>query len=366
MPIVAFFTDENESDMALQSKDYEVKVSIIIPIYNSRRTLERAIRSAMKQTVNTEIIVIDDGSTDGSKKIIQKFSEKIIAIDNRVNIGPGPSRNKGILQARGRYVMFMDADDILPDRNSLDAMVTLCDKTGLKICGSLRESRLRFRTMEDAMYREECANDQECFFDYRDTQVDYDYTSYIFDRRFLIDNSILFPDLRRYQDVPFLVNAMIHTGRYCVAPVTGYRYTMRTKPLKYDERMVMDLLKGMLMVLGMAEDNKLVQLRERTMMRLRDQYRAQLRQAAESDCSEIKVLLGCLIKKYGFSSPVLESTGIDYVSIYEESFIDTDRYLFEHLLIRLNMKWAITVHEGLGRRHRLCGSLPGRPHIPEA
>lgn len=279
--------------------------------YNCKGTLIRALQSVITQTVCKEIIVIDDGSTDGSQKIVRKYSDKIISIDNGINIGPGPSRNKGIMQARGRYVMFLDADDVLPDKNSLEIMASLCDRTGSKICGSFRESRFRFRTVEDPMYREECADGRERCFNYRDTQVDYDFTSYIYDRRFLIDNGILFPDLRRYQDVLFLVNAMIHAGRYCVAPVTGYRYSMRLKPLEYDERMVMDLLKGMLMVLEIADENHLKQLRERTLVRLRDQYTDQLRQAAQSDNREIGIMLGCFIHKYGLTSPVLEGTGID-------------------------------------------------------
>gem|GEM_PF-6096828 len=332
---VAFLMDREEKDGASHSDNAGVRVSIIIPVYNGRRTLGRALKSAMEQTVDKEVIVIDDCSTDGSDRVIGRFSDRVVAIRNEANIGPGPSRNRGIMQAKGRYVAFLDADDVLPDRSSLERMASLCDASGLRICGSLRESRFRMRTVKEGMYREECGDGEGCCLDYKDTQVDYDYTNYIFDRGFLVENGILFPDLRRYQDVPFLVNAMIHAGRYCVAPVTGYRYSMRSKPLAFDERMVSDLLKGMLMVLGMAEDNGLDQLRDRTMMRLRDQYTAQLEQAAESDSPEIEALLGCLIQRYGFSSPVLEGTGIDYVGIYGESLKDADRSLLWTWLIKL-------------------------------
>lgn len=322
---MTFLTDREEKNGTSHSNDAEVKVSIIIPVYNGRKTLKRALRSAIKQTVDNEIIVIDDCSADGSERVIGRFSDRVIAIRNEANIGPGPSRNRGIMQAKGRYVAFLDADDVLPDSSSLERMASLFEASGLKICGSLRESRFGMRTVKKGMYRDECANGDGCYLDYRDTQVDYNYTNYIFDRGFLMENGIVFPDLRRYQDVSFLVDAMIHAGRYCVAPVTGYRYTVRARPLEFDDRMVADLLKGMLMVLGMSDENGLEKLRERTLMRLRDQYADQLRRAAQSDDPEIWMLLGCLIKEYGLASPMLEGTGIDYVGIYEKSLTNIDR-----------------------------------------
>lgn len=94
------------------------KISIIIPIYNAERTIRRAIQSVINQTIgfkNLELILIDDNSTDASKKIITEFSKKyenIIPIYLETNHGyPGYGRNIGIEKATSKYIMFMDNDD---------------------------------------------------------------------------------------------------------------------------------------------------------------------------------------------------------------------------------------------------------------
>ena len=93
-----------------------VKVSIIIPVYNSESTLERCLDSAIKQTYkNIEIICINDGSSDGSLDILKRYSKKdkrIILIDKK-NGGVSRARNDGIRKATGDYVTFVDADDYI-------------------------------------------------------------------------------------------------------------------------------------------------------------------------------------------------------------------------------------------------------------
>lgn len=92
-------------------------VSIIIPCYNAEKWLSEAIDSCLNQTYPTkEIIVIDDGSTDGSLNIIKSYGNKIIweTGDNR---GGNHARNRGIALSTGEYIQFLDADDyILPEK----------------------------------------------------------------------------------------------------------------------------------------------------------------------------------------------------------------------------------------------------------
>ena len=94
------------------------KISVIIPVYNAEEYLERAINSVLKQTLgfeNIELILIDDKSTDNSRKIIQKFADKyvnIIPIFLEKNTGsPSVPRNEGIKKSSGEFIMFMDNDD---------------------------------------------------------------------------------------------------------------------------------------------------------------------------------------------------------------------------------------------------------------
>ncbi|HTI60957.1 glycosyltransferase family 2 protein [Mucilaginibacter sp.] len=88
-------------------------VSIIIPVYNSERYLGEAIKSAIGQSwPNKEIIVIDDGSTDDSLKIANSFGQGLVVCTQK-NSGASAARNHGFSKAKGDYIQFLDADDIL-------------------------------------------------------------------------------------------------------------------------------------------------------------------------------------------------------------------------------------------------------------
>lgn len=90
-----------------------MKFSIIIPVYNSEKYLNRCIESVLKQTYNNfEIIIINDGSTDNSKKFLKKYEpNKKIKIITQANHGVSYSRNIGIKESTGDYILFLDSDD---------------------------------------------------------------------------------------------------------------------------------------------------------------------------------------------------------------------------------------------------------------
>lgn len=87
-------------------------VSVIIPAYNAEKTIEKCLDSLFNQTLKEiEIIVINDCSKDNTLKILKKYKNKIKLIDNKKNLGPAGSRNKGLDVAQGKYIGFVDADD---------------------------------------------------------------------------------------------------------------------------------------------------------------------------------------------------------------------------------------------------------------
>jgi len=92
------------------------KVSIIMPCYNIKKYLSLAIESVLSQTYSDyELIIIDNGSKDGSLEIIKKYMKKhnnIILLESKKNKGVVGSRNIGIRKARGRFIAFLDSDDI--------------------------------------------------------------------------------------------------------------------------------------------------------------------------------------------------------------------------------------------------------------
>jgi len=96
-----------------------MKVSVIIPMYNSKDTIKSAIESVLNQTYKEpiEIIVVNDGSKDGCEKIVEKMiinnqTNRTIKLINKPNGGVSSARNRGIKEANGEYIAFLDSDDM--------------------------------------------------------------------------------------------------------------------------------------------------------------------------------------------------------------------------------------------------------------
>lgn len=101
-------------------------ISVIIPVYNVEKYLEECVNSVLAQTYkNIEIILVDDGSTDSSSTLCDRFSEKNgnISVYHKQNGGQSTARNMGLEKAQGKYIYFLDSDDIIVPV----ALEKLCD-----------------------------------------------------------------------------------------------------------------------------------------------------------------------------------------------------------------------------------------------
>lgn len=113
------------------------EISIIVPCYNKEKYISETIDSVIQQTfVNWELIMIDDVSTDQTNNIVQSYCQKesrIVFLTNSENRGANYSRNKGIQQAKGKYIIFLDADDVLTN-NCLEKRFAQIHHTNLDFC----------------------------------------------------------------------------------------------------------------------------------------------------------------------------------------------------------------------------------------
>ena len=115
-----------------------MKLSIIVPVYNAERWLERCVNSLLDQDIDKseyEILLIDDGSTDGSLALAHQLATEApnISVFTQPNAGPGAARNRGIDNSQGDYIMFVDADDYLKV-NSLTQILNQSISSNLDLC----------------------------------------------------------------------------------------------------------------------------------------------------------------------------------------------------------------------------------------
>ena len=105
-----------------------VYFSIIIPLYNKQDYIKQTIESVLKQTVESfEVLVIDDGSTDDSANVVASIADSRVRLIKQVNKGVSAARNNGIREATGKYVCFLDADDMWSN-NFLEVVKNLFTK----------------------------------------------------------------------------------------------------------------------------------------------------------------------------------------------------------------------------------------------
>ena len=95
------------------------KISVIIPVYNAEKYLEKCLDSILQQTFREiEVICVDDGSQDASKQILRRYASqdaRVIVVEQK-NMYAGVARNRGMELAKGKYLIFLDADDFFhPD-----------------------------------------------------------------------------------------------------------------------------------------------------------------------------------------------------------------------------------------------------------
>ncbi len=108
----------------------QIKVSVIVPVYNAQQYLKDTLDTIIGQSLKSiEIICVDDGSSDESLSILKDYQNKDsrLIVLTQQNQYAGVARNNGLNIARGKYVVFWDADDLF-EKNALECMYKKCEK----------------------------------------------------------------------------------------------------------------------------------------------------------------------------------------------------------------------------------------------
>lgn len=193
------------------------KVSVIIPIYNVEKYLERCLNSILHQTyTDYEVICINDCSPDKCDEILERFQNKYSSVlqvlQNKENIGQGKSRERGIRHAGGEYLLFIDSDDYVR-KNYIETYVSTMEKNPSDVIiggyirdigGKLREHKVSDSVWSTITYAIACAK--------------------MFRKSFLLDNGLGFSDIRCGEDIYFSLSLFFAGASYRVIDYCGYYY----------------------------------------------------------------------------------------------------------------------------------------------
>lgn len=204
-------------------KSLEPLISVIIPVYNVEKHIDRCLASVTKQTyANLEIILIDDGSTDDSYLICEKYKKN----DNRVklfhkdNSGVSSARNDGIKYSNGLYIMFLDSDDEL-DLNVIEILYnditkTNSDITNCNIKYISSNGIEQIKKLDTGVYNNEKA-------------LSVMLNSYVSPwgrlyKKIILDGIVFKTDIHIGEDLIFVAEAFIRSSKISFIDFCGYKY----------------------------------------------------------------------------------------------------------------------------------------------
>ena len=127
------------------------------------------------------------------------------------NKGSGIARNKGIKISRGKFVSFLDSDDMYFDNFSLESLYQKAEKYNALICGGGIEQKTYYN---NRTFSRKILFHNEGFMNYKDYQYDFHYQRFIYNKNFIKKNKIFFPNFIRYQDPPFFIKIMLKAKRF--------------------------------------------------------------------------------------------------------------------------------------------------------
>ena len=210
----------------------EVDISVIVPIYNVEEYLEKCLESILNQTKdNIEVIMVDDGSTDGSSEIAKQFADEHPGFHYyyKENGGLGCARNYGVQYARGEYIAFIDSDDVIA-WDMYEKLYTYAKRNNsdMAICNVVRFNRKSVwaSSLHQLLFRginESCTHITKC------PSLIYDTTSWnkLIRRSFYVDNGFSFPENILYEDIPVTIPMHFKANNVSVVESTYYYWRVR-------------------------------------------------------------------------------------------------------------------------------------------
>ncbi len=193
------------------------KVSVVIPVYNAEKYIGQMLESVLGQSLrDIEVICVNDGSTDNSCNIIKRFlrRDSRITLLEQPNLDAGTARNRGLLKAKGKYVVFWDADDRF-DRKALELMWRKMQKkqADICVCGVCEFTGSGKIYETDGYLKTALIPDKDPFNKYDICESLFSFASNVvwnkmFRRKFLVNHNLHFQEIRQANDTAFVMRAL--------------------------------------------------------------------------------------------------------------------------------------------------------------
>lgn len=228
----------------------DIKVTVMIPVYNAERYIDRCIQSVIKQTYGKwEILAIDDGSNDRSYELLQTYKRSYpekIRIIKQENRGVAETRNRGIHEACGKYIMFLDNDDYI-DCDYLEKYVNAIEKNDYDcVIGGFRRENSDGNVIQSFI-------PSSMWSVYA---MDFVPWARIINRSFLVDNSVRFYDGSVGEDIYFNFLLLSKTDRVGLLENKGYVWFINEQSVSNVEQRGLKQIDEFILLL-----DKLVELR---------------------------------------------------------------------------------------------------------
>ena len=189
-----------------------VDISVIVPIYNAEKYLNKCVDSLINQTKKElEFILVNDGSTDKTEEIIKSYKDSRIKYFKNKNQGIGKTRNFGIEKATGKYIMFLDSDDYLKNNpceilyknvEKTDADLAICDF--YKIYDSGEEEKIKLLSFKPTTLWKTPSLVNE---------INLAPWNKLYKKELITKNKIKFVENLKYEDAPFVIEAFSKAGK---------------------------------------------------------------------------------------------------------------------------------------------------------
>ncbi|GBD80642.1 glycosyltransferase [Tetragenococcus halophilus] len=253
---------------------YSMKFSVIVPIYNVEKYLDRCLRSLTKKIIDgVEIILVNDGSTDNSQEICEKYLNKYecVKLINKRNTGTGDSRNVGMREASGEYIYFCDPDDYIEENLFEDMANLVTSQKDVYMFGYWDEIEYNGYIVEK---KEMCVNKEvaynkaeflENFTELFATNMLYTLWNKLYKKSFLEDYHINFSTTPMGQDTRFNLLVYRYIESFEAIEKKYYHYTImreNSSTAKYrSNRMIMKIEEDQLLA-NLLSDFKVPQKNE--------------------------------------------------------------------------------------------------------